>query len=108
MAKFFLSEEEFSYMTTLKDTLIDKSKTASPRAAATYRTIATSLSAALARETGNRAQRKEQETSQQTLTAIRIQKQKERLEKMQAKLTEASAPAATASQGQPASKKGQS
>jgi hypothetical protein len=105
MAKFFLTEEEFTHMTALKNELIEKSKTASPRAAATYRTIATSLSAALAREAGNRTQRQEQEASQQTLTAIRIEKQKARLLKMQEKLTEATKP----QQPAPAnSKKGQS
>lgn len=93
MAKYLLSEEEFQFITGLKKDLLEKAKTASPRAAAAYKAVSTQLGNTIARETGTRAAAAEKDAARAALQALKLQMQQERLAKMQEKMKEPGKPA---------------
>lgn len=86
MAVTLLTEEEFTYLTTLHKDLTEKAKTASPRAATHLRAAAKLHSDFLAIESGKRATFKEKADAKQAREAEKLQRQQERLTALQQKM----------------------
>jgi len=86
MAATLLSDEEYAYLTNLHKDLVEKAKTASPRAATHLRAAAKLHSDFLAIESGKRATAKEKADAKQQREAEKLQRQQERLTKLQQKM----------------------
>ena len=100
MAVTLLTEEEYTFLTTLHKDLIEKAKTASPRAATHLRTIAKMHSDFLALEAGKRAAATTKAQARQEREAEKLQRQQERLATLQQRMQQQAKPDAQANAGQ--------
>jgi hypothetical protein len=83
MANIPLADEEYTYIVNLEKDLLARAKTATPRAAGHFQTVAKQIGDFLAREEGKRAERTRRDTAKKEREALKLQKQQERLQKLQ-------------------------
>ncbi|MBA2393041.1 MAG: hypothetical protein H0V70_09885 [Ktedonobacteraceae bacterium] len=88
MAVTLLTEEEYQFLTEQHKSLVEKAKTASPRAATHLRTIAKMHSDFLALENGKRAASTTKAQARKEREAEKLQRQQERLTALQKKMQE--------------------
>jgi hypothetical protein len=100
MANIPLADEEYTFIVNLEKDLLARAKAASPRAAAHMQTIAKQCSDFLAREEGKRAERTRRENAKAERDALKLQKQQERLQKLQQAAQSAAKPAAQPARNQ--------
>jgi len=83
MAATLLSEEEYQFLTQLEKDLLERAKTASPRASTHLRAVAKMHSDFLALENGKRAAAQKRAAAKQEHEALKLQRQQERLANLQ-------------------------
>ncbi|GCE06131.1 hypothetical protein [Dictyobacter aurantiacus] len=86
MATILLTDDEYTFLVNTHKDLIERAKTASPRAATHLRTAAKLHSDFIALEDGRRAAAKTKTEARQEREAHKIQRQQERLAALQQKM----------------------
>lgn len=99
MASLILSEEEYTFITGLEKDLLERAKSASPRAATHFRIAAKIHSDFIALEEGKRAASAKKEAAKQERDALKLQRQQERLAAIQQQISK-SGEKAQSGQGQ--------
>ena len=89
MAAILLTEEEYTFVLNLEKDLLERAKTASPRASTHLRAVAKMHSDFLAREEGNRAASTKKATAREQRETLKLQRQQERLTALQQRMQEA-------------------
>ncbi len=91
MAAILLSDEEYNFFVNQEKDLLERAKTASPRASTHLRAVAKMHSDFLAREEGKRAAKTTKAAAQQEREALKIQRQQERLAALQQRVQQSKA-----------------
>jgi hypothetical protein len=103
MAVTLLTEEEYQFLIGLEKDLLERAKTASPRASTHLRAIAKMHTDFLALEDGKRAAGAKKSSARQERDALKLQRQQERLTALQQQMQNGKqAPASPGSQQQAA------
>ena len=97
MATTLLSEEEYTFLANLEKSLLERAKTASPRASTHLRAAAKLHTDFLAIEDGKRAATTKKIAARQESEAARLQRQQERLTALQQRMQQQQQPPASAS-----------
>jgi len=88
MAGILLTQEEYSFIIGQEKDLLERAKTASPRASTHLRAVAKLHSDFLAKEEGKRASNEKKTNARQERETLKLQRQQERLTALQQRMQE--------------------